>query len=200
MQTGRHIGAIGAIAAIAVSAPAGVVTDSSTMIMDNAIGFETLALNTPITSLDFGDGLVANVTAGSGAINRVFNRHDGHGAVSYEGEMAWKIANGPFTFDFGASQVDTFGFWYSDLEWADLHISFDGAPAVVLSDNNSRNPKFWAFEADPGESFSNVTITFTGHNDGVGIDGIFAAAVPPPGAAAVMGVAGALTFSRRRRG
>lgn len=162
--------------------------------------FEQHADNDAISRIDFGNGVIADITTNGNPYNSIFDTHDGHGAVSADGSKAWKIGNGAsYTFDFGTTSLNAFGFWYSDLEWSDMDITFDNGDAFRLSDNNSMNAKFWGYRAEPGQGFSTVTFDFTNGGDGVGIDGMFVQAVPAPASIAIGTAAIALACGRRRR-
>lgn len=200
MSAHRRIIIAGITASMAPLASADVIRDASGASFNTSgYGFEDLSVNDAVGTLDLGSGVLASVTSTPNAVNRVFDTHDGYGAIASEGSKAWKIGSGTFTFDFGSTRLSSFGFWYSDLEWSDLVISFDNADGVVVSDDNSGVAKFFAYEATEGTSFSTVSIEFTNGGDGLGVDGIFANPVPSPmTGSAALAMCG-LTCLRRRR-
>ncbi|MEM7756237.1 MAG: hypothetical protein AAF297_11440 [Planctomycetota bacterium] len=184
---------------IASVAAAGPVFSEAEMASLDRVGFENADVGAAVISLDFGN-VAATVSQTGGEINRIYRQHDGHGAVSGEGELFWKLLGGRTDIDFGGVELEAFGFWYSDLEWDTLRITA-GESVFDLVDSNSRNPKWFEIESTPGQTFSMVSLEFFGpRRDGVGFDGLTArvATIPSPTPAAALAVAGVLVAGRRR--
>lgn len=188
------------VASIAATCSAGVITDLSQARFDTSgYGFEDLLPYRRVKQIDFGEGVVAGVTDTFFTTNYVVDRRDWFGASPTQGDRAWKIATGSVTLDFGRSELTSFGFWYTDLEWSDLVIRVDNDVIATIEGDCTDTPRFFAYEADRGETFSRVTIGFNRVLDGVAIDEIFANPVPSPAAGSALLLAGGIGCFRRRR-
>ncbi len=165
-----------------------------------SFGFDAMQAGSAVQSLDFG-GLPATVSfAGRSPLsNQVFSGSDGHGAVGLDGSNFWKLRADHVRIDFGAERLTEFGFYYSDLEWADITLNFGNVGSFVLSDSNPNENNFFSYQAGPGEVFGFVTLEWSNDTDGVGFDGLFARQVPAPGAFAILAFSGGLVLTRRRR-
>ncbi len=165
-----------------------------------SIGFEGFKPGSTVQSLDFG-GLPATVSFSgrSPLSNNIFQTTDGFGAIAHEGDNFWKVRADHMRIDFGDERLTEFGFFYSDLEWSDLRITFGNAGSFLLSDDNSNETDFFAFKADHNEAFGFVTFEWTDDTDGVGFDNMFVKSVPAPGAFALLAGSGVVLTIRRRR-
>lgn len=162
-------------------------------------GFEDMTPGTTVEAVDFGFDLVAQVSTSNNISNRIFSVTDNYGAVAGEGENFWKLAGGTTTLDFGQTRLHAIEFLYSDLEWTTLSFEFDNGSAFTFRDSNSMTPKLLGYEADQGNPFRRVSITWVGkQNDGVGFDNMSIAAVPSPAGLALLTPV-AFAFTRRRR-
>ncbi|MEM9352032.1 MAG: cadherin domain-containing protein, partial [Planctomycetota bacterium] len=136
-------------------------------------GFESDAVGSPLTSLDFGDGVTASVTQVGGQQNAIIEHADGYGAVAGEGDRFWKIAGGETSLGF-SQPLTEISFQVSDVEWGDVTVSAGGVE-IPLPTGNSGGTDVVTITAPEGETFDTITFTWnspSGQNDGVGIDGI----------------------------
>jgi hypothetical protein len=164
-------------------------------------GFEDFAVGAPVQTIQFGD--VAATVSFSGRApltNQIVHGADGFGAVAYEGDQFWRLRADRVHLNFGEARLTQFGFFYSDLEWSDLKLTFGHLEgSYTLTDWNDGTNSFFSYTAAPGEVFGSVTIEWTDDTDSVGFDNMFVTLVPTPGAVAMVAVAGGLFLSRRRR-
>lgn len=163
--------------------------------------FESDSPGSTITQLDFGSGLIADVTS-TARHNRVHDTTDGYGAVAADGSYFWKLLGGSTTLSFN-QPISGLDFWYSDLEWATLRLSF-GPETIDIIDNNPNAPEFFSWDSSSGPVTS-LTLDWIGHQgDGVGFDAFAvrtaaASQVPAPNAATMILVGGLAITARRRR-
>lgn len=165
-----------------------------------SVGFENFDARSAVRTLDF-NGLPATVSfSGRRPLsNEIVQQSDGYGALAYEGDQFWKVRADHMHIDFGDERLSEFGFFYSDLEWSDLRITFGNAGSFLLSDSNSNKNNFFAFKAGPQEAFGSITFDWTDDTDGVGFDNMFVKSVPTPGAFALLAFSGGIITHRRRR-
>ncbi|MEM9066402.1 MAG: hypothetical protein AAGB51_13035 [Planctomycetota bacterium] len=178
-------------------AVAGVVLGDETPVDHPMIGFESFAEGDGVASLDFGL-LAGTVTGQSQRMSSIIEGTDGDGAIAGEGERFWKLMGGTTTIDFGGVQLDGFGFTYSDLEWTTLSVRVDGVEVAALSGSNPNRTDTFAYLAENGESFGEVSFTWIGNQgDGVGFDALWVSphSVPVP----AVGLLPLAMFARRRR-
>lgn len=198
------------VAQLVASAGASVVPNGGIVFEDEAAfeqaaapafwtGLEGLTAGDAVTTLDFGDGLIAEVVSDA-PFNRVISGRDGYGAIAHEGDLFWKLARGSTTLDFGNQQLDAFGFWFSDKESATVMVSFDNGDSFELTRRNPNRTDFFGYQAGDAGSFSWVTFSWlTNNNDGVGFDNFSAVVIPSPGVpVAVLAAAGMVVMRRRR--
>jgi hypothetical protein len=163
-------------------------------------GFEGYQAGAPVQQLMFGD-ISATVTFGntSPLYNQIIQGGDGLGVVAHEGDNTWRLSANMVQIDFGDARLSQFGFYYSDLEWSSLKLTFGAVGSTTLEDWNSYNSAFFAYTTAPGHAFGSVTMEWSDDTDGVGFDNMFVALVPAPGAVAMVAIAGGLPLLRRKR-
>lgn len=163
-------------------------------------GFENFTVGSPVHALQFGDVSATVSFSGRPPItNQIVHQQDGFGAIAHEGDQFWRLRSDRMRIDFGEARITQFGFFYSDLEWSDLKLTFGHVGSYTLSDWNDGTNSFFSYTAAPGESFGSVTIEWTDDTDSVGFDTMFVTFVPTPGAVAMVAVASGLFLTRRRR-
>jgi Ca2+-binding RTX toxin-like protein len=139
-------------------------------------GFEDAAVGSTPTELDFGNGVVATITSNGVGASTIIHRDDGHGAVAAEGDRFWKLMGGETRLDF-SQPVTEVSFQYSDFEaWNDITITAGGKTIDLSTINPGRNDLV-TITADAGESIADLTFTWSGSSDGIGIDAITVAPV-----------------------
>lgn len=155
-----------------------------------------------VTTLTFGSEMSAPVVTKGVQENVVKTTTDGHGAWAYEGDRFWKLRAGATMLDLGGWYTG-FGFWYSDLEGAQLDITFHGDTdvTVTLTDKNPNAHAFFGY-SDVAGAFSAVTIEWASKSgDGIGLDRMMLGsyALPAPGAASLAIGLGLCAVRRTRR-
>lgn len=203
--TTMSTGALAALVFGAGAATAGVVhNDEATLLqtMDHWVIEDFENASGAVSGMDFGSAMGAQVVTSGVHENRIETTTDGHGAWAYEGDRFWKLRGGASTLELGGD-YQGFGFWYSDIEGAKLHITFHGDSDVTveLTGHNSNGHDFFGF-SDIATSFDAVTIEWTTkQGDGIGIDRMIAGTfdVPAPGAAALAVGMGLCVVRRGRR-
>lgn len=169
------------------------------------IDFEQHVIGEAFGDLTLDSGLSLSVETANVRTNRVFNNHDGHGAIGADNSNFLKLAGGTTTFNF--NQIVTgVSFQYSDLEWAAVTVYADGDPAnsLTLEKTGGRNLTFFGMGSEEG--FASITLAWSGRqNDGVGLDnltvyaGSASSSIPATGAGATLMSAMILACGRRRR-
>jgi len=131
--------------------------------------------------------------------NDVIDTTDGRGAIAHDGSMFWMLKGGLTRIDFGGELVSAFGFYYSDLEGADILITLHGDTdqQYLLDDRNPNQTSFIGLLSD--EQFGAVSLEWVrGQGDSVGFDRVMVGrSVPEPGTL-VLAMGGLILVNRRK--